>query len=94
MDELKKKFEVAEKAIAVLTKLSFGLGSAIFMVYCALNGGFPDSLSLADSLRIFYIVTVFSLGTLFVYFFLMCVGAFLLSSCLSLCERFPYQAWV
>ncbi|NIG36195.1 hypothetical protein C1Y43_20175 [Pantoea sp. ICBG 828] len=74
MDELKKKFEVAEKAIAVLTKLSFCLGSAIFMVYCALNGGFPDSLSLADSLRIFYIVTVFSLGTLFVYFFLMCVG--------------------
>lgn len=74
MDELKKKFEVAEKAISVLTRLSFGLGSAIFMVYCALNGGFPDSLSLADSLRIFYIVTVFSLGTFVVYFFLMCVG--------------------
>lgn len=74
MDELKKKFEVAEKAISVLTKISFGLGSAIFMVYCALNGGFPDSLSLADSLRIFYVVTVFSLGTLVVYFFLMCLG--------------------
>ncbi|WP_275234889.1 hypothetical protein [Pantoea ananatis] len=74
MVDLNKRFEVAEKAISVLTKLSFGLGSAIFMVYCALNGGFPDSLSLADSLRIFYIVTVFSLGTLCVYFFLMCVG--------------------
>lgn len=74
MDELKKKLELTEKAISVLTKLSFGLGSAIFMVYCALNGGFPDSLSLADSLRIFYIVTVFSLGTLIVYFFLMCMG--------------------
>lgn len=74
MEELKKKFELAEKAISVITKLSFVMGSAIFMVYCALNGGFPDSLSLADSLRIFYVVTVFSLGTLVVYFFLMCVG--------------------
>lgn len=74
MDEMKKKFELAEKAIAVLTKVSFGLGSAIFLVYCAKNGGFPDGLSLADSLRIFYIVAAFSAGTLVVYFFLMCLG--------------------
>lgn len=74
MEELIRKFELAEKAIIVLTKLSFALGSVIFLVYCARNGGFPDNLSLADSLRIFYIVTVFSLGTLTVYFFLMCLG--------------------
>jgi len=81
MDEIKKKLELAEKAIAVLTKLSFGLGSVLFLVYCAKNGGFPDGLSLADSLRIFYIVAAFSAGTLVVYFFLMCLG---LSICLFL----------
>ncbi|PPC61692.1 hypothetical protein C1Y41_17345 [Pantoea sp. ICBG 1758] len=74
MDELKKKFEVAEKAISVLTKASLGLGSAIFLFYCMMNGGFPDGLSLSDSLRILYIFTVFSAGTLVFYFFLMCLG--------------------
>lgn len=79
MDEMKKRFELTEKILSVLTKVSFGLGSAIFLVYCMMNGGFPDGLSLADSLRIFYIFTVFSAGTLIFYFFLMCLG-------LSLCH--------
>jgi len=79
MDEMKRRFELTEKVLSVLTKVSFGLGSAIFLVYCMMNGGFPDSLSLADSLRIFYIFTVFSAGTLIFYFFLMCLG-------LSLCH--------
>ncbi|KAF6661947.1 hypothetical protein HFD92_16995 [Pantoea sp. EKM101V] len=74
MDELKKKFEVAEKAISVVTKASLGLGSAIFLIYCMMNGGFPDGLSLSDSLCILYIFTVFSAGTLVFYFFLMCLG--------------------
>jgi len=81
MDELKKKFEVAEKAISVLTKASLGLGSAIFLIYCMMNGGFPDGLSLSDSLSILYIFTVFSAGTLVFYFFLMCLG-------LSICHLF------
>lgn len=74
MDEMKKRFELTEKILSVLTKASFGLGSAIFLVYCMMNGGFPDSLSLADSLRILYVFTVFSGGTLIFYFFLMCLG--------------------
>lgn len=74
MDKLKNKLELIEKSMAVLTKLSFVLGSAIFLVYCSKNGGFPDGLSLADSLQIFYIVAAFSVGTLVVYFFLMCLG--------------------
>lgn len=74
---LKKKFEVAEKAMSILTKLSFRLRSAIFLVYCAKNGDFPDGLSVADRLWIFYIVAAFSAGTLVVYFFLMCLGLFI-----------------
>ncbi|MCE0492117.1 hypothetical protein LU196_18960 [Pantoea sp. Mb-10] len=74
MDALKKFFELTEKGLAVLTKISFVLGGAILLVYCGRYGGFPDGLSLSDTLRIFLVVTVFSMGTLAVYFFMMCLG--------------------
>ncbi|MDZ7278424.1 hypothetical protein N4G40_09080 [Pantoea eucrina] len=74
MDALKKFLELTEKALAVLTKISFLMGGAILLVYCGRYGGFPDGLSLSDTLRIFLVVTVFSMGTLVVYFFMMCLG--------------------
>lgn len=74
MDALKKFLELTEKALAVLTKISFLMGGAILLVYCGRYGGFPDGLSLSDTLRIFLVVTVFSMGTLAVYFFMMCLG--------------------
>ena len=51
---------------------------------------FPDGLSVADSLRIFYIVAAFSAGTVVVYFFLMCLG---LSIC-HLIYRLSVISWV
>lgn len=74
MDTLKKFFELTEKALAVLTKVSFLMGGAILLIYCGRYGGFPDGLTIGDTLRIFLTVTVFSLGTLVTYFFLMCLG--------------------
>ena len=70
MGEVKLFLELAEKMLTVLTKVSFLLGMAI----CARYGGIPDGVSVGDSLRIFLAVTVFSVGTLVVYFFLMCLG--------------------
>lgn len=74
MDTLKKFFELTEKALAVLTKVSFLMGGAILLIYCGRYGGFPDGLTIGDTLRIFLTVTVFSIGTLVTYFFLMCLG--------------------
>ena len=74
MGEVKLFLELAEKMLTVLTKVSFLLGMAILLVYCARYGGIPDGVSVGDSLRIFLAVTVFSVGTLVVYFFLMCLG--------------------
>lgn len=74
MDTLKKFFELTEKALAVLTKVSFLMGGAILLIYCGRYGGFPDGLTIGDTLRIFLTVTVFSVGTLMTYFFLMCLG--------------------
>ncbi|MEN4564316.1 hypothetical protein [Pantoea agglomerans] len=74
MDTLKKFFELTEKALAVLTKVSFLMGGAILLIYCVRYGGFPDGLTIGDTLRIFLTVTVFSIGTLVTYFFLMCLG--------------------
>ena len=74
MDTLKKFFELTEKALTVLTKVSFLMGGAILLIYCGRYGGFPDGLTIGDTLRIFLTVTVFSLGTLVTYFFLMCLG--------------------
>jgi hypothetical protein len=74
MDALKKFFELTEKALAVLTRVSFLMGGAILLIYCSRYGGFPDGLTVGDTLRIFLTVTVFSLGTLATYFFLMCLG--------------------
>lgn len=74
MDELKKFFELTEKALAVLTKISFLMGGAILLIYCGRYGGFPDGLTIGDTIRIFLTVTVFSFGTLATYFFLMCLG--------------------
>lgn len=74
MDMLKKFFELTEKALAVLTKVSFLMGGAILLIYCGRYGGFPDGLTIGDTLRIFLTVTVFSVGTLVTYFFLMCLG--------------------
>ena len=51
MDELKKKkFDLAEKVLSVLTNVSFGLGSAVFRVYCAKNGGFRTACRLLTAL--------------------------------------------
>ena len=69
MGEVKLFLELAEKMLTVLTKVSFLLGMAILLVYCARYGGIPDGVSVGDSLRIFLAVTVFSVGTLVVYFF-------------------------
>lgn len=70
----KKFLELTEKALAVLTRVSFLLGGAILLIYCGRYGGFPDGLTISDTLRIFLTVTVFSAGTLVTYFFLMCLG--------------------
>ena len=67
-------FEIAEKALAVLAKVSFLMGGAILLVYCVRYGGFPEGVSVGDTLSIFFAFTVFSIGTLTVYFFLMCLG--------------------
>ena len=53
MDPLKKFFELTEKALAVLTKVSFLMGGAILLIYCGRYGGFPDGLTIGDTLRIF-----------------------------------------
>lgn len=74
MDKVKKQAELAEKLLSVLTRISFLLGSAIFLIYCLSNGGLPEGLSAGDSLRIFLVVALFSMGTLVVYLGLMTLG--------------------